>query len=88
MAPFLARPAYVPLRRPAADGGRPPAPPRALPGVCAFQPLARAAAHIGCTLRELDERCDGEDVLDLADVAGWLHDVDDPPKWETTAKKR
>ena len=56
--------------------------------MCAFQPLARAAAHLGCTLRELDERCDVEDVLDLADVAGWLHDVDDPPKWETTAKKR
>lgn len=82
MAPFLGRPGYVPLPRPH-DTPRAtpmPAPPRSLPGVASFPPIVRAAQRLGITLRELDERCSVEDVLDEADLAAYLHDVDNEPK--------
>lgn len=52
----------------------PPSLPREVGGA-----LARLAHRLRCTLREADERCSVEDVLDEADVAGYLHDVDNPP---------
>lgn len=57
-----------------------PSPPRTLPGVVAHPPIVRAAQRLGITLRELDERCSVEDVLDEADLAAYLHDVDCEPK--------
>lgn len=57
-----------------------PAPPRGLPGVGAYPPIVRAAQRLGITLRELDERCSVEDVLDEADLAAYLHDVDNEPR--------
>lgn len=80
MAPFLGRPRYVPLQRPH-DPKRAtvlPDPPDSLPGVVYFPPLARAAARLGRTLSEVDEMSI-EDVLDEADLAAYLHDVDVPP---------
>lgn len=57
-----------------------PRPPASLPGVAAFPPLARAAARLNITLAEVDERLSAEDVLDEADLAAYLHDVDVPPQ--------
>ncbi len=57
-----------------------PSPPPSLPGVVAFPPLARAATRLGLTLREVDERLSVEDVLDEADLAAYLHDVDVAPQ--------
>lgn len=57
-----------------------PAPPRALPGVVAHPPIVRAAQRLGITLRELDDRCSVEDVLDEADLAMYLNDVDNEPR--------
>jgi hypothetical protein len=56
-----------------------PRPPASLPGVAAFPPIARAAARLSLTLAEVDERLSVEDVLDEADLAAYLHDVDVPP---------
>ena len=57
-----------------------PAPPRSLPGVVAYPPIVRAAQRLGLTLREVDERLSIEDVLDEADLAAYLHDVDNEPR--------
>jgi hypothetical protein len=57
-----------------------PAPPPALPGVVAHPALARVAQRLGITLREVDRRLDVGDVLDEADLAAYLHDVDCPPE--------
>jgi hypothetical protein len=56
-----------------------PEPPPGLPGVVACPPLARACATLGITPAEADERLGVEDVLDLNDLALYLHDVDAPP---------
>lgn len=57
-----------------------PVPPASLPGVAAFPPIARVATRLGLTLREVEERLSVEDVLDEADLAAYLHDVDNEPR--------
>ena len=57
-----------------------PVPPDSLPGVATFPPIARAATRLGLTLREVDARLSVEDVLDEADLAAYLHDVDNAPQ--------
>ena len=57
-----------------------PRPPASLPGVAAFPPLARTAARLGLTLAEVDARLSVEDVLDEADLAAYLYDVDNEPR--------
>lgn len=56
-----------------------PRPPASLPGVVIFPALARAATRLSLTLAEVDARLSVEDVLDEADLAAYLHDVDVPP---------
>lgn len=57
-----------------------PQPPPALPGVLHFAPLARVAQRLSLTLAEVDARLSVEDVLDDADLAAYLHDIDTPPE--------
>lgn len=64
-----------------------PAPPDSLPGVVAFPPIARVATRLGITLREVEDRLSIEDVLDEADLAAYLHDVDDEPKQPDAARR-
>ena len=56
-----------------------PDPPASLPGVHACPPIARACSALGITPAEADERLSVEDVLDMNDLAAYLHDVDAPP---------
>lgn len=76
------RPGYAPLPRPA-DRKRVapmPEPPPALPALVVQPAMARLAARLSITMRELDERCTVEDVLDEIDFAAYLHDVDAEPE--------
>lgn len=57
-----------------------PSPPRSLPGVVQFPPIARAMQRLNLTAREVDERLTMEDCLDEADFAAYVNDVDREPE--------
>lgn len=57
-----------------------PSPPRSLPGVVQFPPIARAMQRLRLTAREVDERLTVEDCLDEADYASYINDVDREPE--------
>lgn len=57
-----------------------PSPPRSLPGVVQFPPIARAMQRLRLTAREVDERLTVEDCLDEADYAAYINDVDHEPE--------
>lgn len=57
-----------------------PSPPRSLPGVVQFPPIARAMQRLRLTAREVDERLTVEDCLDEADYAAYINDVDREPE--------
>lgn len=57
-----------------------PNPPRSLPGVVQFPPIARAMQRLRLTAREVDERLTVEDCLDEADYAAYINDVDREPE--------
>lgn len=57
-----------------------PSPPRSLPGVAHFPPIARLMQRLNVTAREVDERYTVEDCLDEADYAAYINDVDREPE--------
>lgn len=65
-----------------------PNPPRSLPGVVQFPPIARAMQRLRLTAREVDERLTVDDCLDEADFAMYLHDVDHEPEQAPKSARR
>lgn len=65
-----------------------PSPPRAMPGLVVYPPIARAMQRLHLTAREVDERLSVEDCLDEADFAMYLHDVDHEPEQAPSTSRR